>query len=109
MHMTPILRAAALSLVALTATASAAHPANLTATPTAGDAVVVKAGIIHLVEVGEIIRDGAVLVEGGKIVAVGTADSVKVPGGAEVARGCLRFKHRMFANTCANSSILCII
>ena len=84
MHMTPILRAAALSLVALTATASAAHPANLTATPTAGDAVVVKAGIIHLVEVGEIIRDGAVLVEGGKIVAVGTADSVKVPGGAEV-------------------------
>lgn len=84
MHMTPKLRAAALTLAALTATASAAHLANFAATPTAGDAVVVKAGTIHLVEVGETIRDGAVLVEDGKIVAIGPADSVQVPGGAEV-------------------------
>ncbi len=84
MHMTPKLRAAALTLAAFTATASAAHLANFAATPTAGDAVVVKAGTIHLVEVGETIRDGAVVVEDGKIVAIGPADSVQVPGGAEV-------------------------
>ena len=84
MHMTPKLRAAALTLAAFTAAASAAPIATSAATPTAGDAVVVKAGTIHLVEVGELIRNGAVLVEDGKIVAIGPADTIDVPGGAEV-------------------------
>ena len=76
MHMTPKLRAAALTLAALTAAASAA--------PSPGDAVVIKAGTIHLVEVGETIRGGAVLVEDGKIVAIGPADTIDVPGGASI-------------------------
>ena len=66
MHMTPKLRAAALTLAAFTTAASAAPTANSSA-PSLGDAVVVKAGTIHLVEVGETIRGGgAVLVEDGK-------------------------------------------
>ena len=84
MHMTPKLRAAALTLAALTAAASAVPTSSPAATPYAGDAVVIKAGTIHLVEVGETIRDGAVLVEDGKIVAIGPADTIDVPGGASV-------------------------
>ncbi len=84
MHMTPKLRAAALTLAALTVAASAAPTASPAATHPLGDAVVIKAGTIHLVEVGEIIRGGAVLVEDGKIVAIGPADTIEIPGGASV-------------------------
>jgi len=66
------------------AAASAVPTSSSAATPYAGDAVVIKDGTIHLVEVGETIRDGAVLVEDGKIVAIGPADTIDVPGGASV-------------------------
>ena len=76
MHMSPKLRALALALAPLTVPA---------ATASAGDAVVVRAGTIHLVEGGATITGGgAVLVQDGKIVAIGPADSIEVPGGASV-------------------------
>ena len=76
MQMFPTLRAAAFLAASLTAAATGAP---------AGDAVVVRAGTIHLVEGGVTITGGgAVLVEDGKISAVGPADTIEVPGGAEV-------------------------
>jgi len=45
--------------------------------------VAVRAGVI-LPMVGPEIRNGILLIEGGKIVAVGPADGVKIPAGAEV-------------------------
>ncbi|MEM9379468.1 MAG: amidohydrolase family protein [Planctomycetota bacterium] len=48
----------------------------------AGDATVVRAGTIHLVEGDPITGGGAVVVEDGKIIAVGPASSIEAPGGA---------------------------
>jgi len=68
---TSLRMAAALALAALAPLASA------------GDKYVVKAGTV-ITLAGEPIKDGVIVVEGGKITAVGKADEVKVPWDAEV-------------------------
>ncbi|MEM1452611.1 MAG: amidohydrolase family protein [Planctomycetota bacterium] len=68
---TQFIAAASLGLGALVVPAAAA-----------GDAIVVRAGTIHLVEGDPITGGGAVVVEDGKIVAVGPASSIEAPGGA---------------------------
>ncbi len=54
-------------------------PAAQNAAPT----VAVRGGVIVLI-VGPEIRNGVLLIAGGKIVAVGPADRVTIPSGAEV-------------------------
>ena len=61
----------------------AAAAATATATTAAAQDVAVRGELVHTLA-GQPIRDGIVLVQGGKIVAVGPAASITVPEGVEV-------------------------
>ncbi len=50
---------------------------------TVGDKYAVKAGTV-ITMAGDPIQDGVIVIEGGRITAVGTADEVKIPWDAEV-------------------------
>ncbi|MEE2940904.1 MAG: amidohydrolase family protein [Planctomycetota bacterium] len=56
----------------------------LTASALAGDVVAVKAGTIHPGGGAPAIDDGVVVAEDGRIVALGAADQIAVPAGADV-------------------------
>lgn len=53
------------------------------AAPVTAQSIVVKGGVVHTMA-GPSIENGVVLIEDGKIAAVGTADQVHIPGGVEI-------------------------
>jgi imidazolonepropionase-like amidohydrolase len=77
--------------------------AMLLATVAAAQDLAVRAELLRTME-GEPIRDGVVLVQGGKITAVGRADAVTIPPGVRELRAAVVLPGLIDAHTCVGLS-----